>query len=93
MKHAAYAVGVAGLLLQSTAAWAGDTIRPATAPAVNKSWMQARRASPKLQNANHDVGLVPIVIAGVVAGGAVIYFATKEDHPPTPTPTDRSASP
>jgi hypothetical protein len=95
MKHSAYAVGVAGLLLQSTsAAWASDAIRPAQSPAVTKSWMQARRASPKLQNANHDGLLIPIVIAGVVAGGTVIYFATKEDHPAmAPTPVDQGASP
>ena len=85
MKHTACAVGVAGLLLFSTStAMAGEVIRPAKTPAVAKSWMQARRASPRLQNANHDGALIPFVIAGVAAGGTAIYFATKEDRKASP---------
>ena len=85
MKLPACAVGVAGLLLYSTsAATAGEVIRPAKTLAVAKSWTQARRASPRLQNASHDGTMIPIVIAGVAAGGTAIYFATKEDRKARP---------
>ncbi len=81
MKLRVCAMGAAAFMLcSSSIASAGEVVRPSQSPGVAKSWQHAKRASPKLQHANHDGALIPIVIAGVAAGGTAIYFATKEDN-------------
>lgn len=83
MKLRVCALSVAALALCSSSIATAKVARPsksALAMLRGKSGTAASKASAS-GSGGGGIGLAPIVAGGVLAGGLVIYLATKEDKP------------
>jgi len=80
MKLRTAILGLATIALCSSAVAYAGAVRPAKARPIAKSSLKVNRASARLRGASKDSKTLPIVLAGVAAGGGALYLATKSDN-------------